>query len=230
MAGLLLAAAAGAAAAQGAEYKGFRVCTKCHDHQGDSWRSTAHAKAFESLKANVKAAAKTKAKLDPARDYTQDKDCLTCHVTGFGEPGGYSAAMDAGTAGALRGVTCESCHGAGGSYRDVHGKAGDKLKTSFETTDRKALVEARQNFDYEQACAKCHLNYPGSNWSGARAPHTPFTPSVDPKYAFDFLKAVRREGEGNPVHTHFKLRGVFKGEPVPAIRAELQQTAKEPEE
>lgn len=229
--GMLLALTAGAASgAEDATYKGLRVCTKCHDVQGEAWRSTAHANAFESLRPNVKPEAKTKAKLDPAKDYTQDKDCVGCHVTGFGEPGGYKTGMDADEAKVLTGVTCEACHGAGNEYREVHGKAGDKLKTTFETTERKVLVAAKQNFDYEKACARCHLNYQGSGWAGAKAPHTPFTPAVDAKYQFDFNTAVRLEGKKNPVHTHYKLRGVFKGDPVPAIRAELQKNAQEAEE
>ncbi len=221
---------AGACFAQEIEYKGFRVCTKCHDAQGDAWRNTGHARAFDSLRPNAKADAKTKAKLDPARDYTQDKNCVGCHVTGFGAPGGYQVGMDADAAKSLAGVGCESCHGAGGKYRDVHGAGGDKLKTTFETTDRKVLVEAKQNFDYEKACSKCHLNYEGSKWPDARAPYSPFSPSIDPKYQFEFDKAVRAEGKVTGTHTHYKLRGVFKGDSLPPLRIELQKNAKEAEE
>lgn len=220
----------GSAFSEEIEYKGFRICTKCHDAQGEAWRTTAHARAYDSLKAGAKTEAKLKAKLDPAKDYAQDKDCVGCHVTGYGAPGGFKLGMDADASKSLVGVGCESCHGAGGKYRDAHGAAGDKLKTSFETTDRKVLVEARQNFDYESACAKCHLNYPESNWPGKKAPHSPFTPAVDAKYQFDFDKAVRAEGKKSGTHTHYKLRGVFKGEPVPPLRTEFQRTAKEAEE
>jgi len=216
--------------AQGAEYLGVKVCAKCHFDQGDAWKSTAHARAFESLKPGVKAAAKSKAKLDPAADYSTSKDCIGCHATGYGEPGGYRADMDAESAKQFAGVGCESCHGAGGLYRGVHGDAGDRLKVSGNTTPRQAVVDAGQNFDYEQACAKCHLNYPGSPWPGAKPPHTPFTPALDPKYGLDFRKAALAGDKNNPLHVHFKLRGVFKGDPVPAIRAEVQATAREPEE
>lgn len=229
LAGLFLALVSGSMqAADEPGYRGFRVCAKCHEDQGGSWRTTAHAKAFDSLKPNMKSAAKTKARLDPAKDYTQDKDCLGCHTTGFGEPGGYRAGADPDEMKTLVGVTCEACHGAGGRYRQLHGDAGDRLKKSGETTDRSALVEGGQNFDYEKACSRCHLNYEGS--PGARPPHTPFTPAIDAKYRFDFHKSVMAGDKNNPVHTHFKLRGVFKGGSVPAIRAELQKNAQEPEE
>lgn len=230
---LLLAAVLCAApvGAQTPDYTGFRVCTKCHFAQGDAWRNTGHAKAFDSLKPNVKAPAKKKAGLDPAKDYSADPNCLGCHVTGHGEAGGYGPGMSADDAKLVIGVTCESCHGAGGSYRKTHGEAVDKLKSSGATTDRQLLVEAKQNFDYEQACARCHLNYAGSSWAGAKPPYTPFTPAVDAKYQFDFNKSVRVAGDKNPAHTHYKMRGVFKGGTVPAIRAEIQQSAQEePEE
>ena len=217
-------------AAQTPEYTGFRACAKCHFSQGDAWRKTAHAKAFESLKPTVKAPAKTKAGLDPAKDYSADPNCVGCHVTGYGEAGGYSSGMNSDDAKLIVGVTCEACHGAGGSYRLKHGEAEDKLKSSGATSDRQVLVSAQQNFDYEKACARCHLNYQGSKWAGAKPPYTPFTPALDAKYQFDFDKAVRASGDKNPAHTHYKLRGVFKGGSVPAIRADLQQSAQEVEE
>lgn len=227
---LLVFAATGAKAAEGPEYVGWRTCSKCHDQQGASWRESGHAKAFESLKPNVKEEAKRNAGLDPAKDYTQDKNCVGCHVTGFGHASGYRIGMDANEARVLVGVGCESCHGAGGDYRREHAAAADKLKTTGESTDRNVLVEAKQNFDYEKACARCHLNYEGSQWAETTLPLSPFTPTVDPKYHFDFDKAVRDTGEKKAVHTHYRLRGVFTGGSVPAIRAEIQKTAKEPEE
>ena len=219
----------GVTVAQQAEYLGFRACTKCHDSQGETWRSSAHAKAFDSLKPNAKSEAKTKAKLDPKKDYTQDNNCVGCHVTGYGEPGGFASSASLDDMKTLVGVTCESCHGAGGKYRNLHGEGGDRLKKQGENSERKPLVDAGQNFDMEKACARCHLNYEGSPKHVAKAPFTPFSPAVDSKYQFDYLKSVTAAGKSKPVHTHFKLRGVFKGDPVPAIRATLQEDAPEPE-
>lgn len=206
-----------------AEFIGVKACTKCHDVQGESWAETAHAKAFNSLKANAKPEEKKKAKLDPAKDYTKDKDCVGCHSTGFGQAGGFAVGGEIGGQKQLGAVGCESCHGAGGGFRDEHGKAEHKLKREGQTTPRKTLVAAGQNFDYEKACAACHLNYQGSPHKDAKAPFTPFTPAVDAKYKFEFGKAVRSKA----LHEHYKLRGVFDGDPVPAVRAEFQKNAKE---
>ncbi|MDP2809241.1 MAG: cytochrome c family protein [Rhodocyclaceae bacterium] len=222
---LALAAMAGMAgtAAAASEYVGVKICTKCHDVQGESWAGTSHAKAFDSLKPGTKKEEKTKAKLDPAKDYTKDKDCVGCHSTGFGQPGGFAAGAEPGGAKALGSVGCESCHGPGSGYRDEHGKAEKTLKKTEKSTPRKMLVGMGQNFDYEKACAACHMNYQGSPHKAAKAPFTPFTPAVDAKYKFEFNKAVMTKG----LHEHYKLKGVFSGDPVPAIRAEFQKTAKE---
>lgn len=220
VAALICAAPAGAAEPG---YTGVKTCTKCHDMQGESWADTAHAKAFDSLKSGAKVDEKKKAKLDPAKDYTKDKDCVGCHSTGFGKPGGYAVGMEPGGAKALGSVGCETCHGAGAGYRDEHGTAEKLLKKSSQSTPRKVLVGKGQNFDYERACAGCHLSYKGSPHKGAKAPYTPFTPAVDAKYKFEFDKAVHSKA----MHEHYKLKGVFSGDPVPAVRAELQKTAKE---
>jgi hypothetical protein len=131
----------------------------------------------------------------------------------------------------LVGVTCESCHGAGGKYRNLHGEASDRLKTQGMKTDRKLLVDAGQVFDMEKACVRCHLNYEGvSTTHQVNPPYSPFTPNVDAKYQFDYMKSVMTEGQNNPIHSHFKLRGVFKGDPVPSVRGKLQENAPEPDE
>ena len=218
---VILLGAVSAMAAKG-EYGGVKTCTKCHDSHGESWAATAHAKSFESLQSGTKKEAKTKAKLDPSKDYTKDKDCLGCHTTGFGRPGGYEIGQPPTGSKQLGAIGCESCHGPGSGYRDQHSKAEKRLKSASEHTPRKVLVDAGQNFDYEKACAACHLNYQGSPFKGAKAPYTPFTPKVDAKYHFEFDKAVRSKD----LHEHYKLKGVFNGDPVPAVRAEFQKAAK----
>jgi len=212
------------AAGKGA-YEGWKKCGGCHKSQKDSWLETKHAKAMDSLKPKTHADHKKKAKLDPDKDYTQDKNCIGCHTTGFGGKGGYTVGMPESKAKYLAAIGCEVCHGAGSLYRKEHSKAGDQFKKTQKSTPRKELVDAGENFDYEEACNTCHMNYEGSPWKGAKEPYTPFTPKVDPKYKFEFAKEVK---EVKAMHEHFKLRGVFEGEPIPKIRAEFQKTAKEP--
>jgi hypothetical protein len=82
----LFAVLVGTAAAETA-FEGRKKCSNCHKSESDSWLKTAHAKAVDSLKADRdkdKNKAMVKAKLDPKKDFTKDKDCICCHVTGFG--------------------------------------------------------------------------------------------------------------------------------------------------
>ncbi len=94
-------------------YAGTKKCRPCHLKEYNAWSETKMAKAFELLKPGVKAAEKTKAKLDPKKDYTTDPACLACHTTGYGMPGGF---VDAATTPDMAGVGCEMCHGPGGTY------------------------------------------------------------------------------------------------------------------
>ena len=94
-------------------YVGAAKCKKCHLKQYKSWQETKMAQAYESLKPGVDVEAKESVGLDPEKDYTQDADCVSCHVTGYEKEGGF---VDVESTEALAGVGCESCHGAGGTY------------------------------------------------------------------------------------------------------------------
>jgi len=94
-------------------YVGTKNCRKCHLKEWKSWAETKMAKAFETLKPGVAAEAKTKAGLDPDKDYTTDAKCVACHVTGYGQPGGFVSIEETPD---RAGVGCEVCHGPGGTY------------------------------------------------------------------------------------------------------------------
>ncbi len=217
---LLFAIAWPAVADEEPAYEGRKKCSSCHKSQYESWKDTVHAKALKSLEAEQKSEAKLKAKLDPNKDYTEDKKCVGCHVTGFGTEDGYDIDDPSKY---LVGVTCESCHGPGSEYRLIHRKAGDKFERKKKTTPRAVLAEAGEEYHFVERCNACHMNYEGSPWQGAKEPYTPFTPKVDEKYAFDFEKAVR---DDKAMHSHFKLEGTFTGEPMPAFHKEFQAKAK----
>lgn len=203
-----------------APFEGRSKCSSCHKAQAKSWKDTAHAKAMESLKPGTRKEAKIKADLDPDKDYTQDKDCVGCHVDGWGKPGGYT--LDSPKK-QLAAVGCESCHGPGRQYRGDHRKAGQAFEKSGKTAPRKMLADKGQDFHFEESCNACHLNYEGSPWKDAKPPYTPFTPEVDPKYTFDFDKMVK---DVKAMHEHFKMDGVFVGEPKFKFHDEFQANAK----
>lgn len=109
----IIPAALPASAADTFAYVGAKKCKACHLKEFKSWSETRMAKSFELLRPGASSAAKKKAKLDPAKDYTADPACLVCHTTGFGKPGGFVSLAKTPD---LIGVQCEMCHGAGGTF------------------------------------------------------------------------------------------------------------------
>ncbi len=98
-------------------YSGNEFCTVCHEQEGETWLLTNHAGAFDTL-------VKHGASVDP--------ECVSCHVVGFGKPGGYTISPPTPS---LENVGCEDCHGRGGPH----------LSPSF--------VQAG---NYQPVCQTCH--------------------------------------------------------------------------
>lgn len=139
-----------------AKYLGSKACLKCHFKQHLSWQKTKMAKAFETLKPGQALEAKQKAKLDPAKDYTQEAKCVACHVTGYGKPGGYPALVDGkewtaeekARATLLQGVGCESCHGPG--------EKTSPYKQDHKEYAWKDLLPLGALHPVEATCRTCH--------------------------------------------------------------------------
>ncbi len=162
-----------------ADYLGAKKCKACHMKQYKSWSKTTMATSFENLKPGVKADEKTKAGLDPAKDYTADQDCLRCHTTGYGKPGGFVSLEKTPK---LINVQCEGCHGPGGDFRTIMKK--DK---QFKLADAKSaglLVPTEENNN----CMECHGD------------DSPFNEKVDAKYKFEIKPRLEA------THEHFPLK------------------------
>lgn len=151
-------------------YVGTAGCSFCHMISTLSWEMSIHAKAFEALKPGVGKQEKLKAKLDPDKDYTNDKDCLKCHTTGYKETGGFK---DAASTPKMVGVGCENCHGPGSEYRGLHAK-----NKNFTREEAKAAGQVYGSLD-EAVCTSCHLSK-----------DSPFTEKIDKKYKYDHQKAL----------------------------------------
>lgn len=167
------------AAGEEHSYVGTNTCKKCHIKEWRSWSETKMAHAFDLLKPGERAEAKTKAGLDPNKDYTTDPTCVRCHVTGFQKEGGF---VDFATTPELAGVGCEACHGPGGTYTQsgfmtLQNKEYELAK--LEAVGLVAHITADQ-------CAQCHNTD---------------SPFVGPDYVFDF-EARKEQG----THEKFPLK------------------------
>lgn len=129
------------------EYVGATKCKTCHkgEKKGmvfEKWTESKHAGAFTTLAGEK---AKEIATAKGIEDPQKADACLKCHVTGHGA----KAELLGKKYDAAEGVTCESCHGAGGDYW--------KMKTM------KALAAGEMKGEEvgyvvpdEKTCVKCH--------------------------------------------------------------------------
>ena len=84
-------------------FAGIEECGSCHREAVEFWNETVHARAWETLE-----------KLGKAASY----DCVSCHVSGWDEPGGSNLGHNE----TLRDVQCEVCHGPAALHVDALGK------------------------------------------------------------------------------------------------------------
>lgn len=82
-----------------AGYTGVEACSKCHESARKFWNSTSHAAAYATLQVQHK---------------EFNLDCVSCHVTGYGKPGGSTVTFVEN----LTAVQCEVCHGPGSRHAD----------------------------------------------------------------------------------------------------------------
>jgi hypothetical protein len=111
-------------------YASSGACVNCHSDEFARWTLTKHAQAWIEL---------------VRRNETNNPECVGCHTTGYGEPGGLGTLNDTNIR-QFKGVQCEECHGPMG------GHPSDPDVTSSPVT--------------RQACLKCHdeANSPEFNY------------------------------------------------------------------
>ncbi len=154
------------------KYIGAAKCASCHKSNYLAWKTSSHAKAFNLLEAGKRKKAKRLAGLDPKKDYTADKKCVKCHVTGYRKKGGFK---DIKSTPQLAGVGCESCHGAGSKYAVLH----DKKMYGFEKKEATNLGQL-YGADDEAVCLVCHAHK-----------DSPFHEKLDNKYKFDWKEKLK---------------------------------------
>ncbi|MFQ5602433.1 MAG: cytochrome c family protein [bacterium] len=164
----------------GYSYIGTKNCKKCHIKQYKSWKNTKMANAYEILKPGERAEAKQKAGLDPEKDYTTDAECLSCHTTGYGKPGGFVSLEDTPE---LVGVSCEMCHGPGSEY-----------------TKKQYMHLKNKEYKLSEV-VKVGLVSPVTGETCTSLCHNEKSPFVDKDNPFDFQT---RKEQGT--HEHFPLK------------------------
>jgi hypothetical protein len=142
----VLLAAARPTSAQPHQTIGKAKCVNCHDHEAEKlWSEKKdgpppnnHLNALRQLEA-PKAAVFAKA-IGLADPYDPKGSCAACHGT-----------ILKGTV--VDGITCESCHGPGSGYVDVHQQKG-----AYRQAVAAGLADTVKNPDaWAPMCTKCHV-------------------------------------------------------------------------
>lgn len=136
-----------ARAAPGQGFAGSEPCAACHTATYLWWQRSAHGRAYATLQ-----------KVD--KEY--NLDCVSCHVTGYGEPGGADVANVAG----LAAVGCESCHGRALAHVDNPQRKPRPPRTVSSSTCVRCH-DAKHSPDFDPDSYRPRLNGPGHRVSTA---------------------------------------------------------------
>jgi hypothetical protein len=117
-------------------YVGSAVCGDCHDLEHE--RFVEHAKKARSYE--------SVAVMRSGLTDEEYRNCLECHATGYGQPGGF-VSMEATPH--LKDAGCEVCHGPGSRHVETSDRADIRSDLSLETCRRCHNEERVRSFDFK---------------------------------------------------------------------------------
>ena len=131
-------------------------CGECHKQTVKAWQETHHSSTFKDMPRSDDARAIAD-KMGITR-IKSESDCLTCHFT---------MALEEAKPTPVSGISCESCHGAGADWIDVHSDFGGKdVKAENETPEHKikrladsdaaGMIRPSNLYALAANCYSCH--------------------------------------------------------------------------
>ena len=130
-------------------------CGECHIQEAEVWKRTPHATGFKTL--HKKEQAETIAKKMGFRLIKRDSLCFSCH---------YTPVVQSGKIRVVSGVSCESCHGAGADYLDIHNVYGEGFdhdseppghrRTRIADSRRAGMRRPSDLYPVAANCFSCH--------------------------------------------------------------------------
>ena len=138
------------------EVEGPNACGECHKETVKAWKESHHSKTFKDMPRSD-AAREIADKMGISR-IKSESDCLTCHFT---------VAKEEEVDTPIAGISCESCHGAGKDWIDVHSDFGGKdIKAENEDPAHKVkryadseaagMIRPSNLYDLAANCYSCH--------------------------------------------------------------------------
>lgn len=137
----------------GKGYVGPNDCVECHKRENKAWQKTNHYSTFKKL--HRKKEAKQIAKAMGMKRIKAESACMQCHYT-------FKANKKA-----IAGISCESCHGPGKDWIDVHNDYGGKdvkkeqesaahKKARIAKSEKAGMIRPANLYKLAQNCYECH--------------------------------------------------------------------------
>ncbi|MEZ6186085.1 MAG: multiheme c-type cytochrome [Planctomycetota bacterium] len=124
-------------------------CIKCHEPHYAAWRKSTHAGSLamprEPLARSLRRALRRQA--DGFRPNTSPL-CMSCHFTVIESKGELKAAY---------GVSCESCHGAGGAHVALHSDKQADYATRMQAATDAGMIRPTSLYRLAENCYQCHM-------------------------------------------------------------------------
>ena len=136
--------------------KGADACGECHKESVAAWKLSHHSTTFKDMPRS-EAAADIAKKMGIKR-IKSESDCLSCHFT--------SAVVEEKVR-PVAGISCESCHGAGANWIDVHSSFGGKDDTAetetaahreqrYAASEAAGMIRPTDLYALAANCYSCH--------------------------------------------------------------------------
>lgn len=156
--GVLLAfglAAGGSVASDPAKIVGPNACAECHKQEAEAWKDTHHFKTFREMPRRKKG--NEIAKKMGIQRIRSESLCLTCH---------YTVQQKGSSKQPIAGISCESCHGAGEDWINVHSQFSGKTEKTeskaerearWKLADAKGMIRPSSLYQLAKNCYSCHV-------------------------------------------------------------------------
>ncbi len=128
---------------------GPEQCAECHDVETGIWEETHHSITYESMPDSDDGAdIADKLGID---DVVEAELCQSCHLT---------LQADGSSPEVIAGVSCESCHGAGRDWVDVHSeedKTEEQQVTLWAEAEAAGMIRPGNVYAFARNCFGCHI-------------------------------------------------------------------------
>jgi hypothetical protein len=152
---LFVFAAFGAVASDPTKIVGPNACAECHKQETEAWKASHHFKTFREMPRR-KEANEIAEKMGVQRIRSESM-CLTCH---------YTVQEKETRKQPIAGVSCESCHSAGGDWIRVHSQYSGKTEKTeskaeadarWKLSESKGMIRPASLYELAKNCYSCHV-------------------------------------------------------------------------